>query len=46
MTAVVGWSAELQSISADAPLALNGVFVLEFEDDETVSSLREWWHAQ
>jgi hypothetical protein len=44
MTGVVGWSAQFRSISADAPIQMNGVFVLEFEDDETVSSLREWWH--
>jgi hypothetical protein len=44
MTAVARWSAQFRSISADAALELNGIFVLEFDDDETVSSLREWWH--
>lgn len=44
MIAVAGWTAQFRSISADTPIELHGVFVLEFDDEETVSSLREWWH--
>lgn len=40
------WSARFRSISGDAPVELNGVFVLEFADSGHVSSLREWWHVR
>ena len=40
MTAVARWSA---SFGADAePAGIDGIFVLEFEADGTVGSLREW----
>lgn len=45
-TGVAGWSARFRSIAGDVPVELNGVFVLEFDDADTVSSLREWWHAR
>jgi steroid delta-isomerase len=44
MTGVARWSAKFES--AEAPVELNGIFVLEFEADGTVASLREWWHAR
>lgn len=40
------WSARFRSISGDAPVELNGVFVLDFADPDHVSSLREWWHVR
>ena len=48
-TADVGiaqWSSRFRSISGDAPVELNGIFVLEFVDARHVSSLREWWHVR
>lgn len=45
-TGIAQWSARFRSISGDVPVELNGVFVLEFEDRNTVSSLREWWHVR
>lgn len=46
MTGVAEWSTRFRSISGDAPVELNGVFVLEFADAERVCSLREWWHVR
>lgn len=45
-TGIAQWSANFRSISNDAPVELNGVFVLEFADATRVHSLREWWHVQ
>jgi uncharacterized protein (TIGR02246 family) len=45
-TGIAQWSARFRSISGDAPVELNGVFVLEFADSSRVSSLREWWHVR
>lgn len=45
-TGVAQWSARFRSISGDVPVELNGVFVLEFADENLVSSLREWWHVR
>ena len=45
-TGVALWSARFRTISTDAPVELNGVFILEFADADHVSSLREWWHAR
>lgn len=43
-TAVARWSSAFEA--GEAPVELNGVFVLEFDGEGTVSSLREWWHAR
>lgn len=40
------WSARFSTISTDAPVELNGVFILEFAGASHVRSLREWWHAR
>jgi uncharacterized protein (TIGR02246 family) len=45
-TGIAHWSARFRSISGNAPVELNGVFVLEFGEDGLVTSLREWWHAR
>lgn len=45
-TGVAHWSARFRSISGDVPVELNGVFVLEYADENLVSSLREWWHVR
>jgi len=45
-TGVAEWSARFRSISGEVPVELNGVFVLEFDDSDTVRSLREWWHVR
>ena len=45
-TGIALWSARFRTISADAPVELNGVFILEFADAGHVCSLREWWHAR
>lgn len=43
-TAVARWSSAFEA--GDAPVELNGVFVLEFDGEGKVSSLSEWWHAR
>lgn len=46
MTGIAQWSARFHSISGNAPVELNGVFVLGFADSNQVRSLREWWHVR
>lgn len=43
---VAKWSARFKLASNGATVELNGVFLLEFDDDGLCSVLREWWHAQ
>lgn len=45
-TGIALWSSKFRTISADAPVELNGVFILEFADSDHVRSLREWWHLR
>ena len=45
-TGFARWSCRFRSISGDAPVELNGIFVLDFADANLVSSLREWWHVR
>ena len=45
-TGIAQWSSQFRSISGDVPVELNGVFVLEFDEQAIVSSLREWWHVR
>jgi hypothetical protein len=40
------WSARFERTSTGAPVELNGVFLLEFDDQMRCTSLREWWHAR
>jgi ketosteroid isomerase-like protein len=43
-TGIAHWSARFD-IAPDGPqLELNGVFVLEFDQDGKCRQLREWWH--
>lgn len=43
---VAKWSARFTLASTGAAVELNGVFLLEFDDDGLCSQLREWWHAR
>ena len=45
-TGVASWSATFTTISGGVRVELNGVFVLEFDDDKRCTVLREWWHAR
>jgi ketosteroid isomerase-like protein len=45
-TGIASWSVSFRSIAGDAPVELNGIFLLEFAGDGLVASLREWWHAR
>ena len=45
-TGIAHWSAQFD-IDPDGPhLELNGIFVLEFDQDGKCSRLREWWHLK
>jgi limonene-1,2-epoxide hydrolase len=43
---VARWSARFRSVSSGAQIELNGVFVLEFDGEGRVTTLREWWHVR
>ena len=45
-TGVAHWSAEFRLQSTGAAVALDGVFVLEFDSSGQCSTLREWWHVR
>jgi len=45
-TGVARWSARFKLASNDAAVELNGVFLLEFDENGSCSRLREWWHAR
>jgi hypothetical protein len=45
-TGVALWSARFKAVSTGTPVELNGVFLLEFDDQMRCTSLREWWHAR
>lgn len=42
-SAVAHWSAEFVSASSGATVRLDGVFVLDFDEGNLCSRLREWW---
>jgi hypothetical protein len=43
-TGVARWSARFDK--EGIPVELDGVFLLEFDDQSRCRSLREWWHAR
>ena len=43
--ALVHWWSSYTRIRDDAPVRLDGVFLLEFDDASRCTKLREWWHA-
>ena len=45
-TGVAHWKATFRVASSGATLALDGVFVLEFDASGQCQSLREWWHLK
>jgi ketosteroid isomerase-like protein len=45
-TGVARWSARFTAISTGAGLELNGVFLLEFDEQGLCACLREWWHLK
>ncbi len=45
-TGVAHWSAKLRSESSGSTVELDGVFMLEFNDQGECTSLREWWHVR
>ena len=45
-TGVAHWQATFRVGSTGATVALDGVFVLEFDASGQCQSLREWWHVK
>lgn len=45
-TGVAHWTATFRVASTGATLALDGVFVLEFDASGQCTALREWWHLK
>ncbi len=45
-TGVARWSATLTSAASGAHIALDGIFVLQFDGAGSCSELREWWHVR
>ena len=45
-TGVATWSARFKLASNGATVELNGVFLLDFDEDDLCCRLREWWHAR
>jgi ketosteroid isomerase-like protein len=45
-TGVAHWSATFHLQSTGETIALDGVFVLEFDAEGQCSALREWWHVR
>jgi ketosteroid isomerase-like protein len=45
-TGVAHWKASFKLQSTGATIALDGVFVLEFDEKGQCKSLREWWHVK
>jgi len=45
-TGVARWSARFKLASNGVAVELNGVFLLEFDENGLCSRLREWWHAR
>ncbi|MFQ5554051.1 MAG: nuclear transport factor 2 family protein [Acidimicrobiia bacterium] len=42
---VAHWWASYSKVTNGEPTRLDGVFLLDFDDDGRCASLREWWHA-
>ena len=45
-TGVAHWKATFRLQSTGATITLDGVFVLEFDEQGVCKSLREWWHVK
>lgn len=45
-TAIAHWNASFTRRATGSGVALDGVFVLEFDDRGRCRSLREWWHRE
>ncbi len=43
---IAHWWCAFVRVQANARLRLDGVFVLQFDDQGLCRSLREWWHRQ
>lgn len=45
-TVIARWSATFTRTASGARVALDGVFVLEFDEAGSCRTLREWWHRE
>jgi len=45
-TVVAHWTASFVRVASGARVALDGMFLLEFDDQLACRTLREWWHRE
>lgn len=45
-TGITHWHSEFSSKSSDAAITLDGIFILDFNDDGLCANLKEWWHLK
>lgn len=45
-TGIAHWHSEFSAKSSDAQITLDGIFILEFSDNNLVKDLKEWWHVK
>lgn len=45
-TGIAHWSAQFDIEPDDVHIELDGIFVLEFDEDGKCRQLREWWHLR
>lgn len=45
-TGIAYWHSEFSSKSSGAGIVLDGIFVLEFNNNGLCESLKEWWHLK
>lgn len=43
-TVIAHWSASFTRVASGVQVKLDGMFVLDFDDDGLCRTLREWWH--
>lgn len=43
---IARWSARYTRVSSRVMVTLDGIFLLEFDDDGLCRELREWWHRR
>lgn len=43
---IAHWTASFVRVSSGARVALDGMFLLEFDDQLACRTLREWWHRE
>ncbi len=43
---IARWKVDFTRISSDAPVKLDGIFLVEMNSDGLCTEFREWWHSK